>query len=130
MAPLPTPRVIASWPFSRCGVDYAGPFQVLRSKDRGARSTKGYVAVFVCFSTKAVHLELVEDLTTASFLGALARLSGRRDQPEEIWSDNATNFKGANLELRRLLSEAELSWNAVAGSLASKGTKWQVLNNT
>ena len=71
MAPLPASRVTASLPFSRCGVDYAEPFQGLRSKGRGLRSSKGYVAVFVCLNLKAIHLELVGDLTIASFLGVV-----------------------------------------------------------
>ena len=127
MAPLPAPRVTASPPFSRCGVDYAGPFQVLRSKGRGLRSSKGYVAVFVCLNTKAIHLELVGDLTTASFLGALTCFVGRRGMPAEIWSDNATNFKGADAELRRMMHEASLDWNTVGTSLAADGIKWQFI---
>ena len=127
MAPLPASRVIASRPFSRYGVDYAGPFQVLRSKGRGARSTKGYVAVFICHSTKAIHHELIGDLTTATFLGALHRLAGRRSRPDEIWSDNATNFRGADLELRRQFAAAELAWDASTSTLVSEGTKWQLI---
>ena len=125
MAPLPAPRVTPARPFSRSGVDYAGPFQVLSSKGRGTRSSKGYVAVFVCLCTKAVHLELVGDLTTASFLGALSRFSGRRGRPAELWSDNATNFRGADAELRRMFEEASISFHKVADSLASEGIKWQ-----
>ena len=127
MAPLPAARVTASLPFSRCGVDYAGPFQVLRSKGRGLRATKGYVAVFVCLNTKAVHLELVGDLTTASFLGALTRFIGRRGRPTEIWSDNATNFKGADAELRRLMNEANMNWQNVGTSLAADGISWRFI---
>ena len=94
---------------------------MIRSKRRGARSTKGYVAVFVCLSTKAVHLELVGDLTTASSLGALHRLDGRRGRPEE-------DFRGADLELRRQLAAAELDWDVVAGTFATEGTKWQFIH--
>ena len=125
MTPLLASRVTPSRPFSRCGVDYAGPFQVLSFKGRGNRSSKGYVAVIVCLSTKAIHLELVGDLSTVSFLGALTRFFGRRGKPDELWSDNATNFRGADDELRRLLTEAEFSWGRVTNSLASEGIRWR-----
>lgn len=71
MADLPAAWVNPGRPFSKVGVDYAGPFQVLRSKGRGVSYSKGYVAVFVCLATKAIHLELVGDLSTESFLGCL-----------------------------------------------------------
>ena len=127
MAPLPAARVTPSRPFNRTGVDYAGPYHVLRSKGRGTASSKGYVAVFVCLVTKAIHLELVGDLTTESFLGALSRFIGRRGRPAELWSDNATNFRGAHVELRRLLRQAELDWDRVEGSLAQDGIAWHFI---
>ncbi|GFU82589.1 integrase catalytic domain-containing protein [Trichonephila clavipes] len=58
MGDLPTHRVTPSRPFSVCGVDYAGPINILRYRGRGAKTTKGYIALFVCFVTKALHLEL------------------------------------------------------------------------
>ncbi|XP_058809930.1 uncharacterized protein LOC131675101 [Phymastichus coffea] len=127
MAPLPPARVTPSRPFAKCGVDYAGPFSLCRSKGRGVPTIKGYVALFVCMSTKAIHLELVGDLTTASFLGALTRFVGRRGRPAEIWSDNATNFRGASLELSRLLREAEIDWGLVEGELAQEGITWRFI---
>ncbi|XP_008207937.1 uncharacterized protein LOC103316369 [Nasonia vitripennis] len=127
MAPLPAARVTPSAAFLRTGVDYDGPFQILCTKDRGIRSTKGYVALFVCMTTKAVHLELVGDLTTQSFLGALDRFTGCRGQPQEIWSDNGTTFQGANVELNRLLRAAEMDWGQVEGSLAQQGITWRFI---
>uniref|UniRef100_A0ABD2XQQ0 Integrase catalytic domain-containing protein n=1 Tax=Trichogramma kaykai TaxID=54128 RepID=A0ABD2XQQ0_9HYME len=53
-------------------------------------ASKAWVAVFVCLTTKAVHLELARDLSTASLLGALTQFSGGRGRPSELWSDNAT----------------------------------------
>ncbi|XP_023248344.1 uncharacterized protein LOC111644037 [Copidosoma floridanum] len=127
MAPLPTARVTPARPFTRTGVDYAGPFSILRSKGRGAKSVKGYVAVFVCMWSKALHLEPVGDLTTASFLGALTRFIGRRGKPKEIWSDNATNFHGADHELKQLMAGANHDWDSVAESLANEGIDWHFI---
>lgn len=127
MGNLPSERVTANRPFSRTGLDYAGPFAIKATKGRGVHSSKGYIAMFVCLSTKAVHLEVVGDLTTASFLGALRRFSGRRGRPREIWSDNATTFHGADNELRSMLREASIHWNLVADALANEGVEWRFI---
>lgn len=66
MGDLPEARVAGfARPFATSGVDYAGPLQIRESRRRGrVHTSKAYVAVFVCFNTKAVHLEIVTDLTT------------------------------------------------------------------
>ena len=79
MGSLPAQRVQKSRPFSKVGIDYAGPFELKMNRGRSSRCSKGYIALFVCLSTKAVHLEVVGDLTTASFLAALRRFSSIRD---------------------------------------------------
>ncbi|XP_014214629.1 uncharacterized protein LOC106643859 [Copidosoma floridanum] len=121
MAPLPSSRVSPSRAFACTGVDYAGPFHVLSARGRGVQTTKGYIAVFVCLATKALHLELVGDLSAVSFLGTLHRFAGRRGRPGEIWSDNATCFRRADVELHDALLTAELDWGLVAGSFADQG---------
>lgn len=73
MGNLPEFRVSLSIPFSHVGVDYAGPIHMKCSKGRGIKTFKGYIAVFVCMATKAIHLEAVSDLTTEAFLAALKR---------------------------------------------------------
>jgi len=74
MGDLPKPRVNPPvFPFQSAGVDYAGPLRSRESKRRGkVHESKAYIAVFVCLATKAVHLELVSDLTTESFLAAFS----------------------------------------------------------
>jgi len=101
MADLPEPRVTPSRPFTHSGVDFTGHFDIKMNKGRGIRTSKGYVAVFVCLATKAVHLELVSDLSTQSFLAAFRRFCSRRGTPSHIYSDNGTNFVGANRLLKR-----------------------------
>ncbi|XP_023245548.1 uncharacterized protein LOC111642949 [Copidosoma floridanum] len=127
MIPLPSSRVSPSRAFACTGVDYAGPFHVLSARGREVRTTKGYIAVFVCLATKVLHLELVGNLSAASFLGALHRFAGRRGRPGEIWSDNATCFRRADVELRDALLTAELDWGLVAGSLADQGIAWKFI---
>ena len=77
MAPLPTVRLQPSRPFTYTGVDYAGPFSLRTSKGRGRTTFKGYVSIFVCMVTRAVHLELVSDYTTRTFLAAFRRFISR-----------------------------------------------------
>ncbi|CAG9138228.1 unnamed protein product [Plutella xylostella] len=103
MGNLPKERITATYPFMRCGVDYAGPVSVLNRKGRGAKLTKGYICLFICFVTRAVHLELVSDLTTDAYLLALKRFISRRSKPTEIYSDNATNFVGLKNEFSKFL---------------------------
>ncbi|XP_055604125.1 uncharacterized protein LOC129752361 [Uranotaenia lowii] len=101
MGDLPAVRVTEAFPFSRVGVDYCGPFCV-SYPNRRASPVKCYVAVFVCLVIKAVHLELVMDLTSQAFIAAFRRFVGRRSKPELVMCDNATTFVGASRELKEL----------------------------
>ncbi|XP_058827759.1 uncharacterized protein LOC131687680 [Topomyia yanbarensis] len=98
---LPTARVTPSRPFAVTGVDYAGPIY-LKAIHKRASPTKAYICLFVCFVTKAVHLELVHDLSAAAFLAALRRFVARRGRPTQLYSDNGKNFIGAKNELHQL----------------------------
>lgn len=111
MGSLPAGRVTAlSRPFEKVGVDFAGPINVKLSRVRRSVIGKGYICVFVCFATKAIHLELASDLTTDTYLACLRRLISRRGLPKEIYSDNASTFKGARnqlVELYKLFSSKD-----------------------
>ncbi|XP_062538321.1 uncharacterized protein LOC134206605 [Armigeres subalbatus] len=102
MSELPSARITVSRPFSTTGIFYWGPIFV-QSTQRRSTPRKAFVAVFVCFCTKAVHLELVVDLTTAKFLQAFRRFVSRRGLCSDIYSDNGRNFVGAANELRQLI---------------------------
>jgi len=104
MADLPDARVHQCRPFSRVGIDYAGPIVVREHRLRKSRTYKTYIAVFVCLGVKAVHLELVTDLSTEAFLAAFERFAARRGLPTDIYSDCGTNFVGANRQLRQLVN--------------------------
>jgi hypothetical protein len=104
MGQLPFSRVNPSPPFSKVGVDYAGPFQLALRTGRKPPMVKAYVAVFVCMATKAAHLELVSNLSTSAFIAALNRFISRRGLPSDVYSDEGTNFVGAKMELDELLA--------------------------
>lgn len=85
-------------------------FEVLSRKEIDIK----YVA-FICMTVKAIHIEIVEDLSTDGFSGALRRLISRRGLPQTIQSDNGWNFQGAQNELNELyelLNSDELKNNA------------------
>ncbi|XP_053597334.1 uncharacterized protein LOC128668418 [Microplitis demolitor] len=102
MGDLPSYRVEQARPFHRVGVDYCGPLFIKERRFRNRQKLKVYVAVYVCMSTKAVHLELVSDLTTEAFLASLKRFFSRRGLSSDIYSDNGSNFVGASRELQEL----------------------------
>lgn len=108
MGPLPAVRITDAKAFSGVGINYAGLFNILTAKGRGIRTFKGFVAIFVCMCSKALHLELSGDLTTESFLGTLTRFYCQRGRPSEIWSDNSKYFVRADRKLREALQQAEL----------------------
>ena len=114
MGYLPSARITPSRPFSRTGLDYAGPFCVNATKGRGVLITKGYLAVFICLATRRCIL-------------ALRRFASRIGSATEIWSDNATTFHRADAELRAMFREAELDWPHVKKRLADEGIIWRFI---
>ncbi|GFY02114.1 integrase catalytic domain-containing protein [Trichonephila clavipes] len=102
MGSLPRERVNPSFPFLHTEIDYCGPFFIRYKHQRKGIYQKIYVAIFVCLASKAVHLEIVSDLTTDAFLATLKRFVARRGKCATISSDNAKNVVGANRKLKRL----------------------------
>ena len=101
MAELPDFRKTALAPFSHTGLDYAGPLVVKTS----ATPAKRWVCLFTCASTRAVHLEIVDDLSTEQFLMAFTRFASRRGKPGHLYSDNATTFTKAAKNLPDVIWE-------------------------
>jgi hypothetical protein len=129
MGNLPDARVNLIRPFRDCGVDYAGPISIREGKGRGKRSIKAYVCLFICLATKAIHLELVTDCTSSSFIGAFKRFMSRRGKPSRMYSDNATTFKGSDRELRFIHQEvikSELFKNFIS-NCAENNVEWHFI---
>jgi len=129
MGNLPQARVREALPFANCGIDFCGPFHIKEKKHRNRTRVKVYVCVFVCLSIKAVHLEVVSDLSTQGFLAALRRFTARRGLPREIYSDNGTNFVGANNQLKELyvLFNSEEHKNSVSRFASEHHITWHFI---
>jgi len=125
MGNLPQERVTPARPFQRTGVDYAGPILIRTTKGRGHRAYKGFIVVFVCLSTKAVHLEAASDYTAEAFLAAFRRFVSRRGLCQEMYSDCGTNFVGANRELREMFRASSAVGRRIAQATASDGIRWK-----
>ena len=115
-AALPECRVKSGHAFETFGVDFAGPFYC----SNGKRTTKAYITVFTCATTRAVHIEPVTDMSVTIFKQSLKSLITRRCMPSRILSDNAQTFKSAAKWLRKLKNSEEAK-----NFLESKGIKWQ-----
>ncbi|XP_067205357.1 uncharacterized protein [Linepithema humile] len=129
MGDLPSQRVKITRPFNATGIDFCGPIYIREGKRKNSKHIKAYVAVFVCMTTKAAHLEVVSDLTTDAFLNSFKRFIGRRGKPSDVFSDNGTNFVGANHELEdlRKLFIQEEHQRKIIDTTSSEGIKWHFI---
>ena len=127
IAPLPSFRIDHYTPWDQVACDFFGPIgvkHVCAIKDCPHPATaKSWGAIFTCMQTRAVHLELVLDMSTATFLRALMRLISRRGAPSFIWSDNAKTFKSAQKQLQRLYND--IDWEEVREACAKKSITWE-----
>jgi hypothetical protein len=91
--------------FWKVCVDFAGPYWV--KVGRGMARAKRFLCLFTCPQTRAVHLELAMGSSTGDFLNCLQRFTSRRGRFTDLYSDNGTNFHGAETELRRLVQDLD-----------------------
>ena len=123
MADLPVERLAyQSPPFTNTKVDYFGPLYVTVRRT----TEKRWGFLFTCLTTRAVHVEIVPSMNASSCVMGVERFVSRRGTPTIIWSDNGTNFFGAEKELRENIEK----WNTIniAVELAHKGIKLRFCN--
>ncbi|XP_059062792.1 uncharacterized protein LOC131855534 [Achroia grisella] len=122
MADLPAARLQHNRrPFSYTGVDFFGPIEVTVCR----RRQKRYCMLFTCLTVRAIHMELTEDLSSDSAIMALRRMGARRGLPLVIYSDNGTNLRGADSELKR--SIAELNTKLLCDDGTIRGVEWRFI---
>ena len=121
MANLPEKRVEEVAPFTHTGVDLFGPFSVHEGKStRRNNSTKNeYAVIFVCFVSRAIHVEPCPSLDASSFRNALERFMSIRGTCRTLRSDNGSNLVCTSKQVQALDLEA------VQRGLSVKGISWQ-----
>ena len=113
--PLPSFRVEEAPPFAHTGIDFAGPLYVTDDHN----NKKVWICLFTCCVVRAVHLELVPDLTIPAFLRCLKRFVARQGLPIKILSDNGRTFIATSKEIHTILNHPE-----VQAHLRGRGVKW------
>lgn len=117
--PLPPFRIQEEPPFTFTGVDFAGPLYVTSSNSCKGEEDKVWICLFTCCIVRAVHIEIVTDLSVSSFLRCLKRFVARRGLPRKLISDNGKTFKGAAKILRIIMGHPE-----VHEYLSNVGVDW------
>ena len=96
MADLPSVRLEPSPPFTAVGVDAFGPWLIVSRRTRGGLAqNKRWALLFTCLSSRAIHIEVIEEMSTSSFINSLRRFIAIRGNVKELRSDRGTNFIGA-----------------------------------
>ncbi len=129
-------------PFTYVGLDCFGFFRI--TPGRVSRATdKRWGLIITCAVTRAVHLEMLYSMDTASFIMALRRFQARRRWPVHIFSDNGTNFTGAEKELRdslkyfekdpklqKILAEVGVTWTFITPTASNQGGFYERMIST
>ena len=104
MADLPEERIVpGTGAFEKISCDVFGPIPV----KSGRKERKCWALLCTCMTTRGVHIELLESLSTDSLINAIRRVAARRGEIRQVRSDNGTNMCGADRELREALSELD-----------------------
>ena len=121
MCNLPPERLLPAPPFNTVVLDLFGPFSV-RGEVNPRTTLKVWGVIFVCLTSRAVHIELASGYDTASFMLAFTRFACIRGYPEQVFADPGTQIQGAASEFQSMNSSLDLE---KLGSLNAKnGTSW------
>ena len=137
MATLPETRLSEVPPFTDIGLDVFGPWHVTNRKTRGnSASTKWWAIVFTCLASRAVHFEVLPDMTTDSFINGLRRFQSIRGATRSITCDNGSNFVGAKNEFEKIekkkvelfLAIQKCKWNFIPVESSYFGGVYEMKN--
>ncbi|XP_062579354.1 uncharacterized protein LOC134241304 [Saccostrea cucullata] len=117
MGNLPSP------PFTYVGVDTFRPWEIVTRKTRGgSANSKRWAILFTCLTSRVVHIELVEDMSSPTFINALRRFIAIRGKVREFRSDRGTNFVGSTDALR--ITAVNIESSPVKKFLTDSGCSW------
>ncbi|KAI7803965.1 hypothetical protein IRJ41_014094 [Triplophysa rosa] len=104
MGDLPQDRMETTPPFTYAGIDCFGPIYI---KD-GRKELKRYGLLLTCLCSRAIHIEMIDDMTTDSFINALRAFIGIRGNVRQLRCDQGSNFVGARREFAQLMKGMDL----------------------
>ena len=116
-APLPDFRVTEAPPFSRIGLDFAGP---LFCKNSNSKATKVYIVLYACCVARGIQLDLVHSLNALTFLNSFRCFASRKGTPNLVVSDNAKTFNATAILLRIFYKD-----DNVANFMRSRKFSWR-----
>ncbi|XP_065941356.1 uncharacterized protein [Magallana gigas] len=123
MADLPADRVVPSPPFTIVGVDVFGPWNIVARRTRGGLAhSKRWAILFSCLTSRAIHIAVIEELSSSAFINALPRFISIRGAVKDFRSDRGTNFAGAldHINVDAIYVES----GPVKKFLSTNGAKW------
>ena len=120
--PLPRKRVSESAPFTYTGVDYFGPLYVKTVTG----TEKVWVCLYTCLVVRAIHLELMQDMTAEQFLLGFRRFVARRGTPRQVISDNASQFKLASSAIDQMWKNVIVDEETL-NYVANQGIEWNFI---
>lgn len=124
MSELPPERTGPAAPFEFTALDLFGPY-VIKDSVRRRTKMKVWGVVFSCMVSKAIHADIVEDLSTEGFLKVYQRFTALRGHPRKLWSDQGTNFVGARPVLQELYGFlSSINKDQIQKKAAVAGTDW------
>ncbi|GFS87232.1 integrase catalytic domain-containing protein [Trichonephila clavipes] len=136
--PIPSSQIMGNLPYERVyinmvssfsitGLDLGGPYFVTYKHQRKDVLNKIYVCFCICFVTRAIHLEILSDLTSDAIITTLKRFMSRREKCSNIFTDNATNFVGANSQLKAFYETLNFPDQNLEAYFTEEGIEWNFI---
>ena len=123
---LPTARTSVAPPFSRTGIDFAGPLTLREGSTRKPVLYLAYICVFICVVTRAMHLEVCRSMDTQEFVATFRKFCNQRGTPAEIFIDNGSNLVGAANEIKDIRKLIHSSKQSLSHLVAEQEVQWHL----
>ncbi|GFX97863.1 integrase catalytic domain-containing protein [Trichonephila clavipes] len=124
---VPKQRIPPDKVFNSTGIYLCRPFFIKNKYQRKGPEIKVYVCIFICLVTKAIHLEIISDLTSQALIAAWKRFISRRGKCHKIFSDNGTNMIGANREIKALSKLVRDREECLFAFFVEEGIEWSFI---
>lgn len=127
MADLPSSRLFPCPPFTYVGADCFGPFLVKDNR----KEIKRYGVLFTCMASRAIHLEVLDDMTSDDVINAIRRLVAIRGPIRQLRSDQGSNFVGAanefqnNFKAQKFLLDNNIDFAFNTPRASHQGGVWE-----